>query len=66
MAELLKHKKSFLLHVNDFLFYKNDSQIGTKGYCKCQNYSVRATTDGDEENLVVVQVVNNIEHYAPN
>lgn len=66
---MIKNKKTFLLHVNGYLFYKNNGVIGVgeTAYWRCKKCSARATTRGDQNNFDVVKISNVADHFhAPN
>lgn len=62
--EIFKNKKSFLLHANGYLFYKNGGEIGVNQttYWRCKKCSARATTRGDVNNFELVKIANDGDH----
>lgn len=57
VVELIASRKSFVLHIEGFLFYKHSGNIGAKTYWECVQPSCTSTaiTFGNADNLQVVK-----------
>ncbi|XP_053946208.1 uncharacterized protein LOC128855375 [Anastrepha ludens] len=71
MAELIECKKSFLLHINGYLYYKHSGRIGETAYWNCRRKpecNARVTTYGGPHNIRVLKGLDESKHilHAPN
>lgn len=57
VVELLPSRKTVILHIDGFLFYKHSGTIGGKVYWECKGSNCKSTaiTVGNEDNLEVVK-----------